>query len=353
MRRVIAGVPLLLVLLVASVSSSFAASITIAPVMPSVQVGKTVQFSAQVSGLSSNAVIWSAGGVVDGNTKAGKINSAGLYTAPGRIPGQNPVQIVATSGVDKNITAITYVYLLTTGPTITSVSPNPLAVGTITVTVKGSGFQPGAMVYDSYGTNAFVQLTTNSVTSGSIAATGYQGPATSASFCVKNPGSVCSNSIVVPVGGHPSPTASSTPSRTPTRTPTMTATSTATAKATPTPTVTATATPQPTMTRTSTPTATVGSTPKPTATETPIPTISVTPAPTATSTPTPGGTPSPIPYPVSSHPRLWIMPKDLPRLQSWATTANPIYQQGILPVLNQAVSIYNTQFFPGGVPNPN
>jgi hypothetical protein len=40
-------------------------------------------------------------------------------------------------------------------------------------------------------------------------------------------------------------------------------------------------------------------------------------------------------------------------LQSWATSSNPIYQQGLLSVLNQAVSIYNNQFFPGGVPNPN
>jgi hypothetical protein len=65
------------------------------------------------------------------------------------------------------------------------------------------------------------------------------------------------------------------------------------------------------------------------------------------------GAPPPIPYPVTTHPRLWITQNDLPRLQSWANSSNPIYQQGMLPVLNQAVSIYNTQFFPGGLPNPN
>ena len=60
-----------------------------------------------------------------------------------------------------------------------------------------------------------------------------------------------------------------------------------------------------------------------------------------------------IPFPVSAHPRLWITPADLPRLQSWASSANPVYTQGLLPILQQAVNNYTTQFFPGGVPNPN
>jgi hypothetical protein len=59
-----------------------------------------------------------------------------------------------------------------------------------------------------------------------------------------------------------------------------------------------------------------------------------------------------VPYPVSSHPRLWITVNDLPRLQSWATSTNPIYQQGMVPLVTQAANIYNTQFFPGGVANP-
>jgi hypothetical protein len=69
--------------------------------------------------------------------------------------------------------------------------------------------------------------------------------------------------------------------------------------------------------------------------------------------PSPNPTASAVPFPVSGHPRLWITQNDLPRLRSWATSSNPIYQQGMLPVLNQAISIYTTQFFPGGNPNPN
>ena len=33
-----------------------------------------------------------------------------------------------------------------------------------------------------------------------------------------------------------------------------------------------------------------------------------------------------IPQPVPSHPRLWITTNDLPRLRSWATPTNPVYQ---------------------------
>ncbi len=60
-----------------------------------------------------------------------------------------------------------------------------------------------------------------------------------------------------------------------------------------------------------------------------------------------------VPQPVTNHPRLWITPADLPRLQSWAVATNPIYHQGMLPLLSQCVSDYQTQFFPGGAPNSN
>jgi len=59
-----------------------------------------------------------------------------------------------------------------------------------------------------------------------------------------------------------------------------------------------------------------------------------------------------VPQPVTTHPRLWITPADLPRLRSWATTSNPIYGQGLIPLLDQAITDYSTQFFPGGVANP-
>jgi len=62
---------------------------------------------------------------------------------------------------------------------------------------------------------------------------------------------------------------------------------------------------------------------------------------------------TPVSVPVASHPRLWITTNDLPRLRGWATPTNTIYQQGMVPLLAKAVADYNSQFFPGGVANPN
>lgn len=59
-----------------------------------------------------------------------------------------------------------------------------------------------------------------------------------------------------------------------------------------------------------------------------------------------------IPYPVSAHPRLWVTQSDVSRLQNWTTGSNQAYQQGMVPVLANAVNMYTTQFFPGGVANP-
>ena len=97
-------------------SLSLAQTITLSPKMPSAPLGTTVQFTAAVSGLSNMAVKWSAGVAVGGNASAGFISNSGLYTAPSRMPGQNPVQIVATSVSNPSPKVSTYVYLLTAGP---------------------------------------------------------------------------------------------------------------------------------------------------------------------------------------------------------------------------------------------
>ena len=187
----IPGLVVLLGVTLAATGSLAAQSIVITPSgTPQVVVGCTVQFSAQVTGLSSTAVVWYSGGVKGGNATAGTISSAGLYQAPAKLPGQNPVQITAVSTVNGKISSTTYVYLLGLGPAITSVSPNPLSVGTITVTVQGSTFQTGTMVYISYGSYSLIQMSTTAVTAGSVTATGYLGPAASATFSVKNPGRV-------------------------------------------------------------------------------------------------------------------------------------------------------------------
>ena len=56
--------------------------------------------------------------------------------------------------------------------------------------------------------------------------------------------------------------------------------------------------------------------------------------------------------PATTHPRLWIRPADVTRLQSWATPSNPMFANGLQPAVNAAIAAYNTQFYPSGQPNP-
>jgi hypothetical protein len=173
-----------------------AQTFNLTPASPSVGPGGTVQFNAQPSGLAPGVTVnWSAGGVFGGNATVGTVGTGGLYTAPLTPPAGGTVRIVAAAS-DGSVSQKTTVYLLAAGPTITSVSPNPVPQGSFTVTVQGSGFQTGATVF-----NAGVQLATSQVTSTSLTATGYQAAAASTSFCVQNPGTSCGNSLTVPVAG--------------------------------------------------------------------------------------------------------------------------------------------------------
>ena len=53
--------------------------------------------------------------------------------------------------------------------------------------------------------------------------------------------------------------------------------------------------------------------------------------------------PAPVPFPVTTHPRLWVTPADVTRLQGWATSGNPVYQSYV-NLVSQAVANYNSAF---------
>ncbi len=158
--------------------------------------GGTVQFTAQVSNyMGDMQVVRLAGGKVGGNATVGTISNTGLYTAPTTVPPSGMTVITAALGGGTKYTAVGYVYLLTAGPTVTSVSPNPVPTGTVTVTITGSGFLPGAVAVA--GNVAMSATVVNSTTmTGSI----YNSPgATSITFKVKNPSSIYGNVITVPM----------------------------------------------------------------------------------------------------------------------------------------------------------
>lgn len=436
-------------------------------------MGGTVQFTATVKGLSNTSVYWYSGGVKGGNATAGKISATGLYTAPKAVPAQDPVSITAVSQSNSKIKATVYVNVLDAGPKLSAVTPNPLSVGNVTVTITGTGFKTYAGVFDTYGGQTY-QFNTTSISSTKIVATGYQGNATSASFTVTNPGSSVSNAIVVPVSGGTksytltvtsgtgggsyasgatvpiqanapptgmvfqnwtgatvaNPNASSTTLKMPAANTTVVAnyTSSATkyqltvnngsgsgaylagavvsivANAPPAGSVfsnwtgATVASPNSASTTITMPAAATsvsanyttsatkyqltvnsGSGSGAYAAGTVVPIVANTPptgdvfanwtgatvananaASTTITMPSAAATVSAnysvtqqVPFPVTTHPRLWVTQADLPRLQSWAVASNPIYQKGMVPLLQDAVNIYETQFFPGGVANPN
>lgn len=404
MRRLGALLFLLFGLLAAPLTHAQAQSISVAPKNASVAVGKTMQYSATVTGLANSSVTWLAGGVVGGNATVGTISSTGLYTAPNNLPGQNPVQITARSVSNTTVKGSTYVNILSAGPAISAVTPNPLAVGTITVTIQGTGIQPYATAYVTYGTNTKIQMSTQSVTANSVTAVGYLGACTVATFCIKNPGSDYSNSIDVPVTGAPethtltvvngsgsgsyakgtvvnitanappagqsfvnwtgatvqNPTSASTTLTMPANNVTVTANYTSAGQYTltvvngsgsgsylPGTVVNITANAPPAGQSFVNWTGATVQDPTAAATTITIPMSNVVVTANYASAAVN------IPYPVTTHPRLWVTQNDLSRLRSWAVSSNPIYQQGMLPLLAQAINIYKTQFFPNGVPNPN
>ncbi len=170
--------------------SLHAQTITVTPANSSIGAGFTQQFTATVTGLSSSAVKWS----VQGTAKSGVITATGVYTAPAALPAQNPVTIQAL-GSDGKTVGTTYVLIQPLGPTLTSVSPNPLATGSYNITVNGSGFVSGAEIFVGG-----VQLGTKVVSATQLTASGWQGSVTSTVVKAKNPGSLFSNSLTVPVG---------------------------------------------------------------------------------------------------------------------------------------------------------
>lgn len=155
-------------------------SIVISPGYSTIATSSTLQYSATVSGLSNTSVIWEVNGIIGGNSTVGTISASGLYQAPAIAPASDLLIYAVAS--NKTTVAVVYVMVEATGPTITSISPSPIPVGTYRITVTGSGFQPGATVRNNSG-----NLATTYVNSTTLIATGYQGSTGSGAFQVMNP----------------------------------------------------------------------------------------------------------------------------------------------------------------------
>src|ERR1700722_17361984 len=112
-----------------------AQSIAIQPGYTTVGVNQTVQYSATVTGLANKTVTWSVSGVKGGTAPYGAITTGGLYTTPATIP-PNGITVSAL-GSDGKTSATVYVAVEPRGPKISSISPNPIPVGSYKITVTG------------------------------------------------------------------------------------------------------------------------------------------------------------------------------------------------------------------------
>src|SRR5580704_7729737 len=160
-----------------------AQSITIHPGYTTVGVNQTVQYAATVTGLTTKTVTWSVSGVKGGTSTNGTITTGGLYTAPATIPANGIT--VSALGSDGKTSAIVYVAVEPSGPSISSISPNPIPVGSYSITVTGTGFQSGAIVR-----TPGVNLSTTFVNPTTLKTSGYQGWAATTTFQVENPGTL-------------------------------------------------------------------------------------------------------------------------------------------------------------------
>ena len=144
-------------------------TVSVQPAAASVPLGQTQQFTATVTGASSNVVNWSVNGITGGNSSAGTISSSGLYTAPQSLPSSSNVTVTAISQAALSASGSASVQLQS--GIVVSVAPNsanvaPGASANFNATVAGAGTSSVAV---SWSVN---NIAGGNSTVGTIAATG-------------------------------------------------------------------------------------------------------------------------------------------------------------------------------------
>jgi hypothetical protein len=170
----------------------YAQTVSISPGYMNIALGGIQQYTAKVTGLTPATVKWSV-------TGGGSITQTGLFTAPLTVPA-NGVLIIATSTANPKIAAYNYVNPEAAGPTITAISPNPVPVGNVTITITASPATPfisGATMLCNG-----AALTTKFISATSVSAGDYLGASPTTVTCtVTNPGFMPSNALTAPVQG--------------------------------------------------------------------------------------------------------------------------------------------------------
>src|SRR5579863_3714361 len=140
------------------------ATVTITPVLATVQASTTFHFTASVTGVTDTSVYWEVNGEKGGNPTDGNIASEGsnegIYTAPPKVPLLNPVTVTAVSTAQPSKTA---------SATVT-ISPPPVNPVTVQISGGGSAVEIGSQLQFcaevGNSTNTAVTWEVNQVTGG-------------------------------------------------------------------------------------------------------------------------------------------------------------------------------------------
>ena len=171
--------------------------VTLTPDGKSIRCGASLTLSPKVQNNKDQTVTW----LFDGAAPAaslGSITSAGVYTAPPDLPSNPAVVVTAVSHADPTAKASITINLLNPLPAVTSVNPNPVNPGTVTLTINGTGFAHGATVIF-----AGAPMTTTWVSDSKLTATGTIAMPVGRLAALKvtnpNPGGATSVPLAIPV----------------------------------------------------------------------------------------------------------------------------------------------------------
>ncbi|HEX3376773.1 MAG TPA: DUF1800 family protein [Candidatus Acidoferrales bacterium] len=115
-------------------------TVTISPKTATLGAGNVQQFVATVTGSIDLSVTWSVNGVSFGNSAAGRIDFEGNYAAPNNIVGLGSVTVTATSNANSAKSDSATVTLTNPVPTLASITPSTVGLGSFQITLNGTGF---------------------------------------------------------------------------------------------------------------------------------------------------------------------------------------------------------------------
>jgi len=170
--------------------------IFITPPSATVGAGNQTQFVATVTGTMNTDASWAVNGAPYGNNTVGSMDSNGNYTAPAALGGLTNVTITATSQADTTKQASATVTFQNPAPTLTSITPETLALGAFQITLYGTGFVSTSTVNFGGQTLKVTYVTATMITALGTAANPGQVPV---SVTNPAPGGGTSNSLNVTV----------------------------------------------------------------------------------------------------------------------------------------------------------